>query len=174
MLIKYPLNKNEENILVIIRELYTQHKKRIPIHWIYNKTSREGIPNKTVKIVLKSLTEKKMLTREDTFWKPIFDEKQEQSIKQDGISFNLLKITKCLKNINKPSKPNEILMKFIEIYGMPDNVESFLRYMRTLGENPTSSITRDSENKYWLKNKYCNRNTTLLQFKGRNARCGIN
>ncbi len=166
-MVEIQLSRNEENVLAIIRELYLTHKKRIPTNWIYDKTSREGMPNREVKTALMSLSTKELIYRDDLFWKPTFDLKQEQSINKAGIPFSLSKVAKCIKYINKPSKPNQILMNFIEIYGMPENVESFLRYIRTLGEDPTSCITRDADNKYWIKDKFCERNTTLQQFSAK-------
>lgn len=166
-MVEIQLSRNEENVLAIIRELYLTHKKRIPINWIYEKTSREGMPNREVRTALMNLVTKKLIYRDDLFWKPSFDLKQEQTINKAGIPFNLSKIANCLRKINEPSKLNEILMKFIELYGMPENVESFLRHIRTLGEDPTSCITRDNDNKYWIKDKFCERNTTLQQFSAR-------
>lgn len=164
-MVKIQLDQNEERILAILRELYLKHKKDIPTDYIYHKAQREGIADYQVRKALKDLSYKKLVFRNDMFWKPKFELRQEQAIQKTGVPYTTSKIMDCLRKIGRPAKPNEILSKFIEIYGMPENTESFLRYVRTLGEDTENHITRDEKNNYWIKDKVLNvRDTTFDQF----------
>ena len=123
------------------------------------------MPNGVAKIAIRNLSFKKLIYSEGQFWKPKFNPKQEQAMRITGIPFNLSKIMNCIKKINKPSKPSEILMQFIELYGTPDDIEGFLDYIRTVGEDPTSEIVRDYDNNYKIRKKFFSaKNTKLSQF----------
>jgi sulfur relay (sulfurtransferase) DsrC/TusE family protein len=149
------LEMNPDEILATIREIYKTRKEALPIGMLWSKlrpttkSDKDKIRFAVVYLKNKGLIDYNI---ETGYLNPIFTEEEKTLAGDKKIYMTEELVRNCIRsffrlNSEYPSS-SEIVNKFIEMFGKPDNKDPD-RYIRKLFEE--GKLERDSNNKYFFK-----------------------